>query len=223
MNSALSGATILNGLLLGWSVAWPPGPVNAEMIRRGLLPRSEGGGFWASWRVGLGACVGDFGWALAVSAGAGALINTPKIRMILGIISLALLLVLAAVFARGAWRTAREHRNRSNDTTEMDPQKKRRIPGFVLGLTLVLTSPWNIGFWLAVIGSQTGQLSGTFLNSVFLAASVVCGALTWGCVLACAIKFGARIFSHPSWQVATQVLTCVVMIYFALRLVRQLT
>src|SRR6059058_121284 len=63
-------SVLVNGFVLGWSVAWPPGPVNAEMIRRGLLPREQGGGFWATWRVGLGACSADFLWAFAVAAGA---------------------------------------------------------------------------------------------------------------------------------------------------------
>jgi len=54
------------GLLLGWSVAWPPGPINSEMIRRGLSR-----GFWPAYAVGLGACSGDFLWALAVTLGAG--------------------------------------------------------------------------------------------------------------------------------------------------------
>jgi hypothetical protein len=59
-------ATLINGFVLGWSVVWPPGPVNAEMLRRTLLPRSRGGGFWSAWQLGLGACTGDFLWALAV-------------------------------------------------------------------------------------------------------------------------------------------------------------
>src|SRR3989442_10687038 len=88
-----SMSMLLSGFVLGWSVAWPPGPVNAEMIRRGLLPREQGGGFWATWRVGLGACTGDFLWALSVAAGAGALLNKPNARVVLGIISLALLLL----------------------------------------------------------------------------------------------------------------------------------
>jgi threonine/homoserine/homoserine lactone efflux protein len=89
---------LVNGFVLGWSVAWPPRPVNAEMIRRGLLSREQGGGFWETWRVGLGACTGDFLWAFAVAAGAGALLNKPGLRIILGIISLVLLVVLAFVF-----------------------------------------------------------------------------------------------------------------------------
>src|SRR6266576_1988335 len=98
-------ALLLNGFVLGWSVAWPPGPVNAEMIRRGLLSREQGGGFWETWRVGLGACTGDFIWALAVAAGAGALLNNQGVRTALGAISLVLLLVLTAVFSRAAWKT----------------------------------------------------------------------------------------------------------------------
>ncbi len=80
------------------------------------------------------------------------------------------------------------------------------------------------GAWprLAVIGSQSGKLSGTFVNSLYLAGAVVCGAIAWGFVLSFAVKAGARIFSRPSWQVATQALTALVMIYFAVQLVRQL-
>jgi threonine/homoserine/homoserine lactone efflux protein len=64
-------SALANGYILGWSVAWPPGPINAEMIRRGLLPKDRGGGFWSAWPIGLGACTGDFIWAFGVSVGAG--------------------------------------------------------------------------------------------------------------------------------------------------------
>jgi threonine/homoserine/homoserine lactone efflux protein len=223
MTPALSTATLVNGLVLGWSVAWPPGPVNAEMIRRGLLPASKHGGFWAAWLVGLGACTGDFVWALAVSAGAGALINTPTVRFVLGIISLGLLLFLAGVFALGAWRTAKEHRAASVTSGDREmPKERRAMNGYALGLMFTLTSPWNIGFWLAVIGSQSDKLSGSFAQSLSLAASVVLGAMAWGCVLSVAVKLGAHIFSRPGWQIGTQVLTALVMLYFAARLIAQL-
>ena len=221
--SNLSNTTLLSGLILGWSVAWPPGPINAELIRRGLLPRTAGGGFWPAWQVGLGACTGDFCWALAVSAGAGALIDTPTIRQVLGAISLVLLLCLAAIFIRGAWRAAQHHQfdpTPANDS--VDRKKQRRLPGFPLGLTIALTSPWNIGFWLAVIGSQRGRLNGGFAGSLLLAAAVVCGAATWTLVLSLAIKLGARVFSRPGWQIASQGLTALVMLYFAAQLVRQM-
>src|SRR6476469_1575483 len=120
MPAPLSSATILSGMLRGWSVAWPPGPVNAEIIRRGVMPAAKGGGYWSAFKVGLGACTGDFLWALGVSAGAGALINTPTIRMVLGVVSLLLLLFLATTFARGAWRIAREQKAANDGIESID-------------------------------------------------------------------------------------------------------
>jgi len=186
MTSAFSSATLLKGFVLGWSVAWPPGPINAEMIRRTLLPHAKGGGFWSAWRLGLGACTGDFLWALGVATGAGAIMNTPKIRAILGVISFALLLGLAVIFAIGAWRAARD----ATGTQSVEGSEGRQLErapshGYWLGFTIALTSPWNIGFWFAVIGSQQtgGPAQGTLVNSMLLAVSVVSGAIAWTLVL----------------------------------------
>ena len=120
---------LFNGFVLGWSVAWPPGPVNAEMIRRGLLPREQGGGFWETWRVGLGACTGDFVWALAVALGAGALLNQPGVRSILGIISLALLVVLAVIFSRAAWKTARRRKELGRVANSRPGRRSKAVIG----------------------------------------------------------------------------------------------
>ena len=206
-------STLVNGYILGWSVAWPPGPINAEMIRRGLLPKDRGGGFWSAWPIGLGACTGDFIWAFCVSVGAGALLNSMTIRRVLAIISLALLLFLATDFAMGAWKIYRAHHS-----VEFQVPKNERRGGFLLGLFIVLMSPWNVAFWLAVIGSQSTQ-SASVRQSLAIAVAVVLGALTWGVVLCTAVKFGAHIFSHPIWQVATEAITAAVMLWFAIRLI----
>jgi threonine/homoserine/homoserine lactone efflux protein len=218
-------ATLSNGFVLGWSVAWPPGPVNAEMIRRGLLPREHGGGFWSAWRVGLGACSGDFLWALAVTAGAGAFFNKPHVRIVLSVVSLALLLVLAVVFLLAAWTSARQGQNSGENNLDPSPSspKARRRDGYFLGLIFALSSPWNIGFWLAAIGSQQAMTAPrSFLNSLTLACAVVFGAIAWTIVLCVAVRSGARVFARPGWQIWTQLLTAAVMIYFAAKLAFQL-
>jgi threonine/homoserine/homoserine lactone efflux protein len=213
-------STLLNGFVLGWSVAWPPGPVNAEMIRRGLLPRKEGGGFWETWSVGLGACTGDFLWAFAVAAGAGALLDEPGIRTVLGAMSLVLLLLLAVIFSRSAWKTA----SRAKDPDAPGLLNRTRAKGgYWLGLLFVMSGPWNIGFWLAVIGSQQTLVTApSLLSSLVLAGAVVLGALTWTIVLCVAVRLGARIFARPIWQVSTQALTAMVMLYFAAKLALRL-
>jgi len=207
--------TLANGFILGWSVAWPPGPINAEMIRRGLLPKDRGGGFWGAWPIGLGACTGDFLWAFCVSLGAGALLGSTAIRRGLAIVSLALLLFLAARFALSAWQIYRTHRLIGLDAM---PQQTEKRGGFFVGLLIVLLSPWNLGFWLAVIGSQQTQMTG-IRQSLAVAAAVVFGALTWTVVLCSAVKLGARLFARPEWQIATEAITAAVMVWFAIRLI----
>jgi threonine/homoserine/homoserine lactone efflux protein len=215
----MTTAALINGFIIGWSVAWPPGPINAEILRRTLVPVSRGGGFWAAWQLGLGACTGDFLWALMVMAGAGALLNTPRVRLILGVVSFVLLLLLAAMFARNAWRSARAVAPTESVSDEKNVSGRNKLGGYFLGLTIALTSPWNLGFWLAVVGGQQSVTrDASFWNSFAFAASVVLGAVAWTLVFSIAIKQGARVFARPAWQAATQAITCVLMLFFAAKL-----
>jgi len=216
----MQSATLINGFVLGWSVAWPPGPVNAEMLRRSVIPRAQGGGFWAAWQLGLGASTGDFLWALAVMTGAGALLNTHGVRQVLAVVSFLLLLFLAGMFALGAWRALRSQDkspDRGGASNSGKPMTGRR--GYLLGLTLALTSPWNLGFWLAVIGGQQSVTRNpSLMNSLAFAACVVLGAVAWTLIFSVAVKQGGRIFARPSWQSATQAITSLLMLFFAAKL-----
>src|SRR5665213_3283365 len=91
---------LVYGFLLGWSVAWPPGPINAEIARRCLAR-----GFWAGFLVCVGAACGDAFWALLVVLGIGALIAGETMRLALGVLSTLLLLALAWLFLSSAWRS----------------------------------------------------------------------------------------------------------------------
>jgi len=198
------------GLLLGWSVAWPPGPINSEMIRRGLSR-----GFWPAYAVGLGACSADFLWALAVTLGAGALAGVRAVEMTLAAISFILLLVLAMTFTRHAvhgWRVLRSGGELTRPATMFDGSRG----GYLLGLGMALSSPWNIAFWLAVVGQQAGAFHGLG-SSILLAASVVIGAATWGLFLCTAVRLGAR-FASPRWEIVTNALTAALMLFFAVQL-----
>ncbi len=203
---------LLKGFFLGWSVAWPPGPINAEMLRRGLTR-----GFWPAYSVGLGACAGDFLWALAVALGAGALLaGVPAFRPVFGIVSVALLLFLAWTFGKGAGRDWRRRGDpaRTEPTGRFDSSRG----GFLLGLAAALTSPWNLAFWLAVMGTQTGgERLGTGA-SLLLAVGVLTGAMTWGLLFCGTLRLGtARRFASPGWQALTQGSTAALMVAFAAR------
>ncbi len=133
-------STIAAGLVLGWSVAWPPGPVNAEMIRRGLTR-----GFRPAAAVGFGACTADFLWALAVAGGAGALAGLPGVRPVLAGVSLVLLLFLAWTFLSGAcraWQRSRRPAGHPAGPPSAGPGVKERFAGtrggYLLGLTMAV-------------------------------------------------------------------------------------
>jgi threonine/homoserine/homoserine lactone efflux protein len=206
--------TLVTGALLGWSVAWPPGPINAEIVRRSLTR-----GFAPAVAVGLGACTADFLWALAVAAGAGAIAGLPGVRPALGAVSFVLLLVLAWTFLAGAARSWRRRRRGESEPPATGALEGTR-GGWLLGLTMALSSPWNIAFWLAVIGQQA-QGALPFLRSLALAGAVVAAASTWGLFLAAAARLGAR-FAPPAWEIGTRAATGALMLFFAGRLVFRL-
>nr|WP_319637813.1 LysE family transporter [Priestia aryabhattai] len=58
-------------IILGISLAAPVGPINIEMIKRGLTK-----GFWASWLVGLGGMTADILFMLFILIGL-----TPFVQM----------------------------------------------------------------------------------------------------------------------------------------------
>ena len=210
MDFAAAVPLLAKGLLLGWSIAWPPGPINSEMIRRGLSR-----GFWPAYAVGLGACSGDFLWALAVTLGAGALADVRAVQLALAAVSFALLLFLAATFFRNAlhgWRAMRSGVVASPAPSKLEGSRG----GYLLGIGMALSSPWNIAFWLAVVGQQAGTTL-TITSSLILALAVVIGAATWGFFLCTAVRLGAR-FASPMWEIVTNAATALLMLYFAVQL-----
>jgi threonine/homoserine/homoserine lactone efflux protein len=196
------------GLVLGWSVAWPPGPINAEIIRRGLAR-----GFWPACAVGIGAATGDALWALLVVLGAGVFFASAAARLVLAVVSTLLLLGLAVLFLRGAvrsyaaWRAgARMAAPRTFDSTRA---------GFALGLGLALSSPWNVAFWLAVIG-RTEAMAAGLAGGIVVAAALIVGAVAWVVVLATLVVL-LRLHSQSGvWETIAKGATGLLMLYFAL-------
>jgi threonine/homoserine/homoserine lactone efflux protein len=201
-----AAALLLYGFLLGWSVAWPPGPINAEMLRRGLAH-----GFGAAFAVGLGACSGDALWAVAVVLGAGLLIGPGARWALLGASSF-LLLALAAIYLHGAWAGWRQR----CDPVAIAPAAPSSRGSYGLGLTMALTSPWNLAFWLAVIGSAP-SVDGALSSAFLVAAAVITGAALWCIALCSAAAFLGLRFGGAVWQVLAKGATGLLMLGFALR------
>jgi threonine/homoserine/homoserine lactone efflux protein len=198
---------LAKGFLLGLSVAWPPGPINAEMLRRGIAR-----GFAPAFALGAGACSGDFLWALAVTFGAGSIAGRPGVRPVMGAASVLLLAFLGAMFLRGA--VARWRRHRRGEPSEEPRLLDSTRGGFLLGLGMALSSPWNVAFWIAVVGS--GPASLPIPVALLFAGGVLAGALTWGLLFCSAIRFGFR-SAGPAWQIGTEAATGLLLLFFSVR------
>jgi threonine/homoserine/homoserine lactone efflux protein len=196
------------GFVLGWSVAWPPGPINAEIIRRGLAR-----GFWPAYGVGLGACTGDAAWAIAVVLGAGALIGPLGAGGALAWLSTALLLLLAAVYLRGAWQALAAWRG--GRTAEAPGRFDSGRAGYLLGLGLALSSPWNIAFWLAVIGRPETLAAGPGAALV-VAGAVLLGTNLWVVLLCAAVVLLRLRFAGDAWAMIAKAATGLLMLAFAI-------
>jgi threonine/homoserine/homoserine lactone efflux protein len=123
------------------------------------------------------------------------------------------------MFARNAWRSARALIPPDPVSADQNAPARNKYGGYFLGLMIALTSPWNLGFWLAVVGGQQSVTrDASFQNSLAFAVSVVLGAVAWTLIFSIAIKQGARIFARPAWQAATQAITSLLMLFFAAKL-----
>jgi threonine/homoserine/homoserine lactone efflux protein len=199
------------GFLLGWSVAWPPGPINAEMIRRGFAA-----GFRPAAAVGLGACSGDALWAVLVTTGVGLLIG-PATRFALGIASSVLLLVLAGLFLSAAWRAWREREAPMAPPSRLAATRR----GYFLGLGMALASPWNLAFWLAVMG-RPQSLDAGLIGALTVAGAVILGAGAWVLVLCgLVVRLRLRLDGRP-WRLVADSLTGILMLGFAAQQLRLL-
>lgn len=200
---------LLSGFLIGWSVAWPPGPINAEIARRTIAR-----GYFPGTVVGYGASVGDTVWAIAVALGANALARDPVLARILGVVSIVLLAFLAFTFGRGAWRRYANWRSGKSEAVVSRFDDSRA--GFALGAFAALTSPYNVAFWLAIVGRP--DIASQGIEATFwMAAGVLLGTIVWVSVFAGALTAFRSRLEHPLWDVFTQGATSLLMLYFALR------
>ena len=171
-------------------------------------------GFAPAYAVALGASSGDALWALVTALGAGLVLNSHVARLVLGAISTALLLALAFVFLKGAWHGLRARAGRGAAAAPGRFDAGRA--GYGLGLGMALSSPWNIGFWLAVMGRPEMAQRGLG-DALVVASAVVAGALAWCLVLTTAVTLLRVRIDTAWWEIVAKGATGLVMLVFAVR------
>jgi threonine/homoserine/homoserine lactone efflux protein len=208
---SLADAPLLAGILLAWSLAATPGPINA-LIAHAAARR----GFLAGWIYGLGATTGDMAMLLLTAVGVLRVADTlPWLRVVFAAVGAALM----AWFALGAWRTARRVGVRLGSDADDRPRPMGRE--YLKGFLVVTTSPFNWAFWLTAGSSMLSRLG------LVLAFGFFAGLLSWTLLWAAiATAGGARIRRLAQWvsyaAAVTLAVFAVVLAYYAVATARSL-
>jgi putative LysE/RhtB family amino acid efflux pump len=187
MNSTV--VLYLGAVLLGLSVAAPIGPINVEIIRRGLTESSR-----SAFLIGLGAVSADcFYFSLAL-AGAGAVTAATESRAVT-----ALGLALGGTMLAGlGLRTIRGMRSIQSPpaglavSASSGGEGQAGLRTYLLGLALTLANPMTIALWLSVAAGFAAAAGTAGQAPVLRLAGVFSGALGWVCFVTAATAWARR-------------------------------
>jgi len=170
------------GIAAGAAYCAPVGPVNVEIVRRGLTM-----GFLAAFLVALGSVIGDGFWAAVGILGSTLLMESLSLRVAIGALGVVVVLILSWT----AFRAAR----RDPDYHLTDPPRKRT--GFIAGVVLSMANPFAVFFWLWLAASMAslGLDRNHHAARVSFFAGLVTGAIAYGLALSGVVSWSRRFVS----------------------------
>ncbi len=123
------------GMSIGVALAAPIGPINVEIIRRGIQ-----GGYRRGWLVGIGAMSADTVYAALIVSGLTPVADRPALRV--------------PLFLAGSIMLTWVGYNSVRTALEGHTLEQGEVPGgrdsFVTGLLMALFNPMGIVYWLSV-------------------------------------------------------------------------
>jgi putative LysE/RhtB family amino acid efflux pump len=173
------------GLGLGFTVGAQPGPMSLFLVRSTLR-----GSLQTGLAIGAGIAVIDVLYAGVAAAGLAPVLGTVAVRVVLGVLGSAVLLVLGL---RTLWSALRV---RAGGEAEEEVHTPRRA--FVTSLGATATNPLTIALWtggFAAAGAAAHVHSGP--PAVALLLGIGLGSLAWFTVLSSAVSFGRRWLRPP--------------------------
>ena len=191
--------------LTGWAVAAPIGPVNLEIMRRGLRH-----GAMAGLMVGTGACCVDGLYMLLFSLGVRAAAGTSPLMAGLYLVGGGLLAWLGWGALREALNLFRRRKDGAASLlgTGAEGERTSLLRCYLVGLGMTASNPLTIAFWSA-LSLQFAKLA---LGERLLATgAIMAGCFSWVVLINMLVAFargwiGARLFSAVTFVGGTTIL-----------------
>jgi len=203
--------TLLQNIILGLSLAAPIGPVNLEIIKRGL-----NAGFTQAFLTGMGANCADATYLTLIFFGLTSFLNIALLKIILGIGGSIILIYLGFTSAKDFFPEYAAAGNR---------QKRIFKNPFVTGYFLAISSPMTIVWWTGVFGARLASQTDAQTNlSAFLSClTILLGCFIWVIFLATALHWGKKIINDKMVGLISLIAgSCLIVfgIYFLYRTVK---
>ncbi|MCP3028498.1 LysE family translocator [Halobacillus sp. A5] len=186
---------LIRQIILGLSLAAPIGPINIEIIRRGIQQ-----GFWPSLLVGAGGMTTDLTFMYLMYQGLAEYVNLPWVQFSLLIMGA----VILSIMGVQSLLTHPDHsaENLSEARTSISPQL---LKSYLTGISIAAFNPINILFWVGIYGSI---LSDSFhdadLTRAFLLNSAIfIGIGLWNLNLALTVHFGRTLMNPAALRLIT--------------------
>lgn len=182
---------ILYGMTVGVALAAPIGPINIEIIRRGIRD-----GFAHGWLVGLGALSADTIYAAIIVSGLTPLADRPGVRVPL---FLAGGLMLAWV---GWGSVSNALRGEAAGEASTPPRRNR---SYLTGFLMAAFNPMGIVYWLSVGAALVADAVSRVgeAGSPVLVAGVMLGIFCWVTFISVVAQVSRRFVTGPAMRWVT--------------------
>lgn len=161
---------IIQEIILGISLAAPIGPVNVEVIRRGLRH-----GFLSALLLSLGAATADTTYLLLIYFGLSNFINIPLIKTSIWVFGAIVLLYLGCL-------SVKEYFDKIYfQKTNPKAGRNSFIAGYLITISNPMTIVWWLGVFGAIIGSSIQMVSKT--AALLSSLTIIIGVILWFFIL----------------------------------------
>ncbi len=176
--------SLLQNIILGLSLAAPIGPVNLEIIKRGLKS-----GFKQAFFTGAGAMSADTTYLTLIFFGLTSFLNIAFLKIILGIAGSIILIYLGLISAKEFFRKAAMAEN---------PSRQLFQSSFITGYVLAISSPMTIVWWTGIFGALLAAQANApaNLSAFFSCFSILLGCFLWVFFLSTALHWGKKIINE---------------------------
>jgi len=191
---------LFQGMVVGIALAAPIGPINIEIIRRGLS-----GGFLNGWLVGVGAMLADTILCILVVSGVAPIADSPRLRVPLYLAGAVVLGYLGVMGLRAVI---------ANHQVDDAPVSGRR--SLATGFLMAMSNPMGIVYWLSIGSALIASAIATAGRGAgpMIVAGVFSGITLWTMVLAGLTQAG-RSFVSPAVMRWISAIGAILLVAFA--------